>query len=186
MERKRKNKVNLVMPKETLRSKGRVDNFSGFFLTINTNVSVAERDDPLINTFRDVVVTLCENIWEYIKVLDGKEKDDERYFPHSIEVKPTVEVGKKYHKLHAHIVITLEHRSKIHLNLARIRNYLHDRLEGEGVKKSRVFVETFSRNDTKYGQSQGGDFQSIVNRYVEKDNGMPLAKTKRRGKKRST
>jgi hypothetical protein len=159
-------RVKLILPKG--KKGGRKDNFSGFVVTINTNVSVAQRDDPLIETFRSCIIGLCKDIWKYIKVLDGKEKTDTRYFPNAIEIKPAIEVGSKYHKLHAHIVISLRHRSKIHLDLARIRNYLHQCLEGEGVKKSRVFVETFTERDQKYG-GEGGGFKSIIDKYVEKD-----------------
>ena len=152
------NKIEIVMPYKK-KSDNHNISFSGFFLTINTNTAVASRNDPLLKVFQQCIGKLVHNMWKFVNVLDGASLNDENTFPENLKIQPSIEVGASNHRLHAHIIVTLNHRSKVHLDLDKIRTYLNKCLGAHGVQRCRVDVKTFKKKKDE-------DYESILRKYI--------------------
>jgi len=93
------------------------------------------------------------------KDLNGNSTNDRNLFPKELEVKPAVEIGGSQHRLHAHIIISLEHRSRIHLNLELLRSAMSKRL-GYRPHINIAIIKRPPKNQ---------DFSSIAKDYIRKN-----------------
>jgi len=118
--------------KNTLYGKGAVyggeiqkQKYSNYFVSINP----LQVDTPEFRElFTFVLEVFFENIDKFITTFKGHPTDDTR----DIQILPYMEVGEKYHRLHCHATIEISHRSKIKLNLAKIRKYFKTNLNLKG------------------------------------------------------
>jgi hypothetical protein len=102
---------------------------SNFFLTINSQQAVSKtslQSSKFVQRFQDVMLMFCEHIEKFITTHAGFPTDDKR----EIEIVPAIEVGKKQHRIHAHMTIEITHFSRIKLNLPKIRSYFKHNLVG--------------------------------------------------------
>ena len=98
-----------------------------FFLTINTlqvEYSMAKLKKIIEDWYES---PMFESFIRYREEGKGSTYLDE------ISLKFGVERGHKLHRVHAHIVITVRHRTMIHMNLEKIRAYFKEELELEDI-----------------------------------------------------
>ena len=98
---------------------------SNFYLTVNSNVAVNNKDDIFAQKFRYVCKTFLQNIKRFIKPFEGFPGDDGSW---SYDIVPIIEIGKKFHKIHMHCTIEIVHYSKIKLSLPLIRKFFAQNL----------------------------------------------------------
>ncbi len=73
---------------------------------------------------------------------------------------PTVELGKKYDRLGAHMTLEVKHKSSLKLNYAKIRKYFQDNLT-DG-KKINLFCKHYYKNPVPLTDEQK------IKQYVKK------------------
>ena len=61
-----------------------------------------------------------------------------------IELKYGFEVGKKFGKLHIHVAMKIEHRTRLQLNTKEIKKIFIDRLSAIGIKSVHVNIRGFN------------------------------------------
>lgn len=94
-------------------------NTSMFLLTINTNQAI-EKNSKEYNKFKKTISNICNNITDYIMTVHGAHPDDEM----NIDLQPSIEIGSKYHRLHSHIYISIEHNSKVQIDRSKLQELL--------------------------------------------------------------
>lgn len=97
---------------------------SNFFLTINTNQRFQD-DDPMLENDTEVFVGVIQNVLNDIQsyVNLPPEGDWDRDVE-SVDVDYVVEKGTEKNCLHTHILLKFKHRTKVQLNLQKIREYV--------------------------------------------------------------
>jgi len=110
---------------------------SNFYITLNTQ-QTPTRD--LKKLFKFVTETFFENIDKFIITNKGYPTDDER----TISILPRIEVGGKYHRLHFHATVEVEHYSSIKLDLTKIRQFFRNSLDFDG--EIHLFVDTYYKS----------------------------------------
>jgi len=130
-------------------------NYSSWLLTINTNkMGVTLRDEhalkeELRNAVRDLLSVSQPGVPLYAT---GGQAAMFRYvgpesankYPHGIRRVTGefgIEVGTKYNRVHAHVVITVRHTTLIHLDNAGIGDYIIGRLPGRFFGKERPHID---------------------------------------------
>lgn len=99
-----------------------------FLLTINT-LKVDYDPETLNRVITDWYNS--DDFEMFVKYKDTTKKGPE--YIDEVSMKFQVERGKKLHRIHAHIIITFKHRTKIHLDLERIRAYFKIALRLENI-----------------------------------------------------
>lgn len=102
---------------------------SNFLLTINTNQQYKDDDEHLkddIEIFEKTVVSILENIQDYINLPEGTPWDDTTI--KDVDVDYTIERGTKKGQLHIHILFKFTHHTKIQLNYEKIKKKITDDL----------------------------------------------------------
>lgn len=136
--------------------------YSNFFITVNTNRSFTsdEESKAMVKSLRKAIKALFSTkddhqfLSKVIKFLVPGHVYDDRYIV-SIKVKFTVEKGKKFGRIHAHIWVSVVHRSMIHLDREYIIRFLQDRL---GLTSLYVNIRIIRK-----------DPFAAVEKYLEKD-----------------
>lgn len=98
-------------------------NQSNFFVTLNSNVT-----EEYISQERmeEIVSDIFGNTMNYIRYLSPNASLSKVL---DIDVDGVIEVGPKYHRVHAHIMVKIKHTTKLQLDLSKIR----DRLDQLGL-----------------------------------------------------
>ena len=120
---------------------------STFLLTINTNKSKDIDKDRFEKSIYNLFTE--QNIKPLLKFFEGDFNDIK-----NIETRVGIETGPRYGKIHSHIAISIEHKAKIHIDIAKIKQY---------IKINMKIPEDIHVNI----KSQRGSFQSFIN-YVTK------------------
>lgn len=114
---------------------------SGFFITINTNVAPAADDVvACAQALRESVNAMLnkeENLKRIIDYIDGTGGWDDL---DDIKSEQVVEQGSRQHRLHAHVVIHIEHRTKIRLNRAEIEKVIMDNFDHTQCDVKKLYV----------------------------------------------
>jgi len=114
---------------------------SNWFITINTNEmftdlqggQFAERAQLL----QDVWVSIVDNLHDFVTFIDEKTGEpvaEDRWNRENIERVDnefSVERGPKTKMLHLHAILMIAHRTKLRLNLDKIRRYVRTHIFGE-------------------------------------------------------
>lgn len=111
-------------------------NQSNFFVTVNPNVTKKELS---LRKLDSVISNIFGNVEDYVKVLLA----DKNVKYNKIDAEYSVEVGKDKHRVHSHILVRIQHNSKIQLDLTKIRKQLKLELGFDGT---RVDVKVFKDN----------------------------------------
>jgi len=118
---------------------------SNFFLTINTNQRFRIRDErdvqevqEFANRFKDTLTHIFDNIQQYLKVPEDSEWN-RKYFE-NINVESAVERSPDTDTVHAHILIKVDHRTKVQLDYDAIKNYI---LEQMGLPNIHLFNRVY-------------------------------------------
>jgi len=107
---------------------GRLAN-SNWFITINTNQRFATYDDakPLLRSLQNAIRNVFQNLSQYIDFrIEGHEWTPE--FIDRVRVKQGVEFSEANHLAHVHFMIAIRHRSKIHLDYAKLQLFVRQSL----------------------------------------------------------
>jgi hypothetical protein len=91
---------------------------SRWFVTINSNRTEKEMVRRLKLSYEGFYNNLKRFI-KYMKVNEGEEKVI------SITDDPVIGIGKMYHRIHVHSLITIKHRTKLQLDYDKIRLFLN-------------------------------------------------------------
>lgn len=117
---------------------------SRWFMTINSN-----RTEPeMVKRLKISYEALYKNIKRFITFL--KPGEDKII---SIDDDPVIGVGKQLHRIHIHSLLTIKHRTKIHLDYDKIRTFLNR------VMGMDVFFNAIAMKDTEIG----------IRKYLEKN-----------------
>lgn len=108
-------------PIREIKTKAEKHQKSSFLLTINTNVT----DESMIGKLRSVFNIYYHNLDEYITFKDCKGNID---LVDNADCEVAIEKGPIYKRIHLHALIQIEHRTKIHLNLNKMRDFFKDQL----------------------------------------------------------
>ena len=123
-------------------------NISTWFVTINTNRVPKSQAD--IEKFRSQLHAALEDVTAYIipNKYEGYTEGDPTM---QVEIKQALEIGKKYHRLHAHVFIVCHHDSNLKID----EEYFKDEIDDVAFVK------------VKYVKANA-DFQKLIN-YMRKD-----------------
>ena len=129
------NVTDLGIASDVYRPKEKRDKFSGFFVTINTNVApVGEGNDDCANKLRQALKYMFkteDGLKRIIKFIDGVGTWDDI---DKVDGQFVVEKGALLHRIHAHAIIKFRHHTKIHLNPAEIKVIVKDYFDrGDGT-----------------------------------------------------
>jgi hypothetical protein len=94
---------------------------SNYLFTLNTLQTPTPELEEL---FDFVTETFFDNLEKFIVTKKGYPTDDKR----ATDVTPVIETGEKFHRLHSHAIIEIEHYSMIRLDYDKIRRYFTDNL----------------------------------------------------------
>jgi hypothetical protein len=98
------------------------DKTSNFFLTINTNQQYQQDDPNLQNdiaVFEECIKNILSNINNYVNISEGIW-DDEHV--NDVDIDYVIELGPVKKHIHAHIMIKIKHRTKLMLDLQKIKS----------------------------------------------------------------
>lgn len=136
---------------------------SGFLITINSQRAYTDIDDARRAALwmRDTVSTIGEDFASYLKMYrnDPEERvqvamDDRQIQDGTVE--PHIEVGKKFHKLHSHTVVTFSHSSRysFRVDLAKLRADLPRgfHLDVKYIPDGKSRAEHYARKSGKEGR----------------------------------
>jgi hypothetical protein len=136
---------------------------SSFFVTINTN----ETNEELRPQLERAYEYFFEHIRDFISIIKAgatkspmRETELEKI--KSIDCDVASEIGGKMHKVHLHALIKIVHRTKIHLNVNRMRSFFNEVLELRGVHiNSKYVAENFKNlraymSKTNYQEQEKG------------------------------
>jgi len=94
---------------------------SNFLLTVNTNQQY-RNDNNLqndIDVFEDTIKDLLNNIDQYVNLPEGDVWNDETITDVNIDY--AIELGTKINSLHAHIILSFEHKTSVKLSYPKIK-----------------------------------------------------------------
>jgi uncharacterized membrane protein YfhO len=101
-------------------------NQSNFFVTVNPNVTKKELSPKKLD---GIIHEMFSNVVDYVKILSANK--DVKY--NAVDAEYGIEVGKDKHRVHAHILVRIQHNSKIQLDLTKIRKQLKSDLGFDGT-----------------------------------------------------
>lgn len=124
---------------------GRINNhkISNFFLTLNTNS--AELISPSL--LRKKGNEFFEHIEEFFRFLIPGQGVN---FLDSIDIQTAIESGSKYGRVHLHALIKVNHRTKILMDLRKIKSYFEKELNLPSVYVNVKFVKDNSISLVNY------------------------------------
>lgn len=119
--------------------------WSNFWIMINSNQAgqnVVERSH-LVKTMRrviDEVFGVKATMVKYIRVIDDSGEDitgregrkDEIAKIESVTSEAVVEVGPTVHRVHAHILLMIQHKTRVQLDVGVLRDLLREKSEEDG------------------------------------------------------
>ena len=98
---------------------------STFLLSISSNQAVTSMKDPFVPIFKNQIANVLRNLPDYVKVVGNAIPDPEM----EITIKSAFEIGEKYHRLHSHSIVSINHDSRIQLDRekfdAKFENLYH-------------------------------------------------------------
>ena len=118
----------IIQPKDKKRVR-----YSRFFLTWNSNKFVTDTASPDFQQLELRVETyfnsLMDNITDYITI---KQIGDTIDKVKAINCEPAFKIGETQRRFHAHILIHVDHYTKVHLDINKIRTETNERIIGGG------------------------------------------------------
>lgn len=124
--------------RQTRKEKKERSKLSCFLLTVSTNQRYREDDkfkESDAEILEDIVKDILSDLPAYITI--KKEGDVwNKETIESVDIDYACEFGPKTEALHAHMLIKIKHRSKVQLNLQKIKQKIIDEL---GVKNIYMF-----------------------------------------------
>lgn len=136
--------------------------YSAWIITINTNKEYNGKNDPALKKFKKCLYEVAENMFDFFKVMEaGVKVTNEEKFPNLPTVIPKVEVGKKFHRIHGHLRVVIKHRSKIHVNTAKIAEFVDKCMNRRGTYVNQKLFTT----PTDYSEEN-------IQAYLEKQSGI--------------
>lgn len=122
---------------------GGIPKNSNWFISINPNKSPYNKDGSknreYIDRFQDVFNEFLDNIDRFVSTKKGFTRLDDRNY----SAEPTIEVGGKFKRLGAHLMLEIDHNSRIFLNYDKIRDYFRTNLTDGG--DINLYVELYHR-----------------------------------------
>lgn len=136
---------------------------SNFHIIINTNVRYNAGSQELENTVSRLRVLTDEfvkegSIQNFMKFLDGGNWEQVE----SVKTKQTVERGPAYDQPHVHIMIMVDHRTKIHMDAERISQHFTRGLGLYNNTNSKVYVRVVAHRVQD-------SFEEVVSNYIKKN-----------------
>lgn len=118
-----------AMPRQTTRG---VVFYSKFLVSLNTNIKPMGVDHQIFleRKLRNLIDENFQgpNILANIKILNDPDADTDtkEQLIEKVNVTFSLEIGKKARggRLHAHVIVDIRHRTKIHINADRLRDML--------------------------------------------------------------
>jgi hypothetical protein len=98
------------------------NHLSSFLITVNCQID----DKKFIPKLKKAYESFYDNITDYIKEKGTGVKIK------SISSESTIERGEKRRAYHIHALVRIEHTSKIHLDLDKMRTFFNKEVKGEG------------------------------------------------------
>lgn len=121
-------------------------NTSIFYITINTQKMMDKKKLDIFDKTLDYIFSK-DNLGTYLKNKDGV------FDPSKIieyKYKKNVEVGKKYHKAHAHAILKISHKMKLQVNKKAIEKYYENFLtKGLKYKDGKIYTHFNGKGDDK-------------------------------------
>ena len=117
---------------------------SNFFLTINTNQSYQENDENLQNdiaVFEECIKNILSNLNDYVKIDGGIWSDD---FINDVDIDYVIELGPVKKHIHSHIMIKIKHKTKIMLDLQKIKSKILTELGLKNIYMNNKLMKTDS------------------------------------------
>lgn len=111
--------------------------WSNFIILINSNVSATGREKQTLMTdfatcIRDTFSDI-ETVFGFLDIIDANgdavEDPDEREaglesIEEDVKMSYNIELGPKYGKIHSHILLEIKHKSRLQVNIPRIRDHM--------------------------------------------------------------
>lgn len=106
---------------------------STFIVTINTLVTDKfVTKEKLQTTINEWYNTSIEQHIKFLIPSDALDKID------AINMEVALEVGEIYQRVHAHAIVTIKHRTRIHLDATKMRSFFKDKL---GLKSVHLNIQ---------------------------------------------
>src|SRR4051812_27324239 len=107
---------------------------SSFLLTINTNVT----DQAMCSKLKSAFNTFYDHLEDFITFKETTKSLD---LIDSADCEVAIEQGPKYKRIHLHAIVVIGHRTKLHLNLSKLRTFFKQQLgiESFHLKMSSMF-----------------------------------------------
>lgn len=141
---------------------------SNWFITINTNQRFAnyEQAKPLLLALQRAVRDVFQHLSEYVEI----KREGDSWSPdfiNQVKVRQGVEFSEDRGLAHVHFMIAIKHKTRIHLDYAKIQSYVRESLarscpqcfrDGDGKPKTLYFYSRVYR-----------DAQANFEDYIDKD-----------------
>lgn len=106
--------------------------YSKFLVSLNSNIKPKSLEHQIFleRSMRNLIDNNFQGrkILPNIKILDNEDADidEKEHLLEKIDVTFSLEIGKKARggRLHAHVIVDIRHRTKIHIDAARLRDQL--------------------------------------------------------------
>lgn len=109
---------------------------SQFLITINTNRAEPEGGSGLADSLRAVLrgrIFEERNIPTMLNFVQGRPRDDSAI--KGVDAEFVIEVGSKFHRVHAHVLLDIYHSSRIHVDPTYLRDMVTVQLNRQLVER---------------------------------------------------
>ena len=106
-------------------------NRSLFFVTINTNKVESETLNRihLKEAYENFYKDLGPRFIKFLPNSPGTTYEEKLQYIEHISSQSSISIGPKFHRLHIHALISITHRSRIHLDRDEIKDFFNTQLE---------------------------------------------------------
>lgn len=121
------------------KSKGEKTQWSNFFIMINTNLAGRNEFDKshYIDTLRKAVnkaFSTRANVIRLINIMDENGQVEEAESRRQaglmkiekVDSEAVIEIGPNVHRIHAHVLLMIQHKTRVQLNVTRLREMIRE------------------------------------------------------------
>lgn len=131
---------------EDEKSKGKVTKWSNFWILINSNMAGANEfeESHLVTVMRRAVSRVFGDKKHIIHFLDVLGEDGEALTRgkmkgidtiESVDTEGVVEVGPLVHRIHAHLLLMITHKTRLRVNIPRLRDLIRNASKENGAEE---------------------------------------------------
>ena len=118
------------------------ENLSRFFITLNTNQTDYDK-----TRLKNVIDDFYDNMELFLKYKDGKGTIDN---VREINLQAGLEEGTKQGRQHCHMLVTIKHNTKLHIDIELARSFFTEELGLPSVHLNCQYIQSNIDNILKY------------------------------------